>query len=221
MIKKLDKEIVSEVLINNYAYKMIWNLCDYGTRFAGSEGEKLARQYIIDKLKSYGLSPETEKFEHLGWKRGWAKLKTTKPFERELHTISLCGGPSTIKGGLEGEIVSVGHGTPFEDATGNWWMVFHGYENGHYNMGRQTLLQPIEWTNDGWYKTLDDIKTDETIKRPIGIVTDEGGMLCHASIISREMNIPCIVGCKTATQILQDNEMIELNADEGIVKKLK
>jgi len=68
---------------------------------------------------------------------------------------------------------SKGHGTLFEDATGNWWMVFHGYENGHYNMGRQTLLQPIEWTNDGWYKTPDGIKTDEPIKRPAGTVSNE------------------------------------------------
>ena len=37
-------------------------------------------------------------------------------------------------------------------------------------MGRQTLLQPIEWTNDGWFKTPDGIKTDEPIKRPIGII---------------------------------------------------
>jgi xylan 1,4-beta-xylosidase len=67
---------------------------------------------------------------------------------------------------------SKGHGTVFEDATGNCWIVFHGYENGHYNMGRQTLLQPIEWTKDGWYKTPDGIKTDEPIRRPAGIISD-------------------------------------------------
>jgi beta-xylosidase len=61
---------------------------------------------------------------------------------------------------------SKGHGTLFEDATGSWWMVFHGYENGHYNMGRQTLLEPIEWTDDGWFKTPIGIKTGEPIKRP-------------------------------------------------------
>ena len=68
---------------------------------------------------------------------------------------------------------SKGHGTTFEDAAGDWWMVFHGYENGHYNMGRQTLLEPIEWTDDGWYRTPDGIKTDEPIKRPVGMVSDE------------------------------------------------
>ncbi|RPI03229.1 MAG: beta-xylosidase [Ignavibacteriae bacterium] len=63
---------------------------------------------------------------------------------------------------------SKGHGTVFEDAAGKWWIVFHGYENGHYNMGRQTLLQPIEWTNDGWYKTPAGITTDAPIRQPAG-----------------------------------------------------
>lgn len=61
---------------------------------------------------------------------------------------------------------SKGHGTLVEDAKGDWWMIFHGYENGHYNMGRQTLLQPVEWTPDGWFKTPDNIKTNQPIKRP-------------------------------------------------------
>ncbi|MFH1194100.1 MAG: family 43 glycosylhydrolase [bacterium] len=61
---------------------------------------------------------------------------------------------------------SKGHGTLFEDAAGKWWMVFHAYENGHYNMGRQTLLEPVEWTSDGWFRIPDNIKTDKPIKRP-------------------------------------------------------
>ncbi len=61
---------------------------------------------------------------------------------------------------------SKGHGTLFEDKNGNWWMLFHGYENGFYNMGRQTLLQPVEWTEDGWFKMPEGIKTDQPIKKP-------------------------------------------------------
>ena len=38
-------------------------------------------------------------------------------------------------------------------------------------MGRQTLLQPIEWTDDGWYKIPLGMKTDEPIKRPAGIIS--------------------------------------------------
>lgn len=66
---------------------------------------------------------------------------------------------------------SKGHGTILEDAKGNWWIVYHAYENGHYNMGRQTLLEPIEWTKDGWFKTPAGIKTDRPIKRPSGIAS--------------------------------------------------
>jgi beta-xylosidase len=48
---------------------------------------------------------------------------------------------------------SKGHGTPFQDANGKWWIVFHAYEKDHYNMGRQTMIQALEWTKNGWFRT--------------------------------------------------------------------
>lgn len=63
---------------------------------------------------------------------------------------------------------SVGHATIIDDIKGNYWMVFHGYENGFYNMGRQTLLQPIEWTNDAWFKIKTNAKTDGLLQVPAG-----------------------------------------------------
>ena len=50
------------------------------------------------------------------------------------------------------------------------------------------------------------------------IVTDEGGVTCHAAIVSREFNIPCIVGTRNATQILADNDVVEVDAVEGVVR---
>jgi xylan 1,4-beta-xylosidase len=47
---------------------------------------------------------------------------------------------------------SRGHATVFEGPGGDWWMVYHGYENGFRTLGRQTLLEPIEWTSDGWFR---------------------------------------------------------------------
>ncbi len=69
---------------------------------------------------------------------------------------------------------SVGHGTVFEGKDGNWWMIFHGYEKDHYNMGRQTLLAPIEWTEDGWYKIPDsfDLNKPVTLPNPVTKTTD-------------------------------------------------
>ncbi|MYN39523.1 family 43 glycosylhydrolase [Duganella sp. FT109W] len=47
---------------------------------------------------------------------------------------------------------SRGHATLVEGPAGDWWMVYHGYENGYRTLGRQCLLEPIEWTRDGWFK---------------------------------------------------------------------
>jgi len=58
------------------------------------------------------------------------------------------------------------------------------------------------------------------LKRVLGIVTNDGGALSHASIISREMDLPCIVGTKIATDIFKDGDLIELNAYEGVARKL-
>ncbi|MEK6910356.1 MAG: PEP-utilizing enzyme [Nanoarchaeota archaeon] len=50
------------------------------------------------------------------------------------------------------------------------------------------------------------------------IVTDIGGILSHASIVSREINKPCIIGTRFATQILKDGDLVEVDANEGIVR---
>ncbi len=48
---------------------------------------------------------------------------------------------------------SKGHGTLIDDVNGNWWIVYHAYAKGYYSLGRQTLIEPIEWTPDGWFRT--------------------------------------------------------------------
>lgn len=58
------------------------------------------------------------------------------------------------------------------------------------------------------------------IRRAKAMVTNEGGITCHATIISRELNIPCIVGTKIATKVLRDGDMVEVDADHGVVKIL-
>lgn len=56
------------------------------------------------------------------------------------------------------------------------------------------------------------------IKNAKAIITDEGGITCHAAILAREFNISCIVGTKNATQVLKDNNFIELNPNNGVIK---
>ncbi len=59
------------------------------------------------------------------------------------------------------------------------------------------------------------------MKRSAGIVTEQGGMTCHAAIVSRELNKPCVVGVQKATEYLKDNDLIELDAYHGIIRILK
>jgi pyruvate, water dikinase len=49
------------------------------------------------------------------------------------------------------------------------------------------------------------------------IVTDKGGMICHAAIVSRELGIPCVVGTNNATDVLKDGMNVEVDGDKGIV----
>ena len=56
------------------------------------------------------------------------------------------------------------------------------------------------------------------IKKAIAIVTNDGGITCHAAIVSRELNKPCIIGTKIATKVLHDGDEVEVDADKGIVR---
>ncbi|MCK5061805.1 hypothetical protein KAR28_04600 [Candidatus Parcubacteria bacterium] len=59
------------------------------------------------------------------------------------------------------------------------------------------------------------------IKICSAIITDEGGLTCHAAIIAREMNKPCIIGTKIATQVLKDGQLVEVDANKGTVRIIK
>jgi len=52
------------------------------------------------------------------------------------------------------------------------------------------------------------------------IVADQGGLLSHAAVVSRELGIPCVIQTETATRILQTGDLVEIDANKGLVKKL-
>ena len=59
------------------------------------------------------------------------------------------------------------------------------------------------------------------MKKAGAIITDVGGVTCHAAIVSRELNIPCVIGTKISTRLLKDGEKVEVDATKGIIKRLK
>lgn len=59
------------------------------------------------------------------------------------------------------------------------------------------------------------------MKKAAAIVTNAGGLTCHAAIVARELKIPCVVGTRIANRVLKDGDLVEVDADKGIVKRIK
>src|SRR3989338_1642614 len=57
-------------------------------------------------------------------------------------------------------------------------------------------------------------------KKARAVVTDRGGITSHAAVVSREFNIPCIIGTSIATQVFKDGDLVEVDAEKGIVRKI-
>lgn len=59
------------------------------------------------------------------------------------------------------------------------------------------------------------------MEKASAFVTDEGGITSHAAIVAREMNKPCIIGTKIATKVLKDGDLVEVDAERGVVRVIK
>ncbi len=86
----------------------------------------------------------------------------------------------------------------------------------------------LSWTDITKVKDGDVLVTGMTnpqmiplLKKVSAIITDEGGITCHAAIISRELKKPCIVGTKNATQVLENGDLVEVNASNGSIGVIK
>lgn len=93
---------------------------------------------------------------------------------------------------------------------------------GHIQGRAKVIIKKGEFDN---FKKGDILVTTMTrpeflplMKKARAVVTDEGGLTCHAAIVSRELNLPCIVGTKYATRVLKDGDLIEIDAIKGVVR---
>ncbi len=77
---------------------------------------------------------------------------------------------------------SRGHATCVEGPEGRWFIVYHGYENVYQSLGRQTLLEPIEWTKDGWFRAVGG-DLSRPLRKPGGQAVPHG--LPHSSTFAK------------------------------------
>lgn len=86
------------------------------------------------------------------------------------------------------------------------------------------ILEDSEFSN---FEEGEILVTEETrpnfvpiMKKAKAVITNTGGVLCHAAIISRELKIPCVVGVHGATKILKSGDEVEVDAEKGVVVRL-
>ncbi len=114
MLEEVEKKIISEGYSSRKAYNLLENLCEnFGARFAGSEEEREAADFLADKMKDYGLqNVDMQGFTYEGWERGESCLKIiTEESEDNFDCIGLPYSPSEE---VEANLVDVGDGKPSE-----------------------------------------------------------------------------------------------------------
>ena len=84
-------------------------------------------------------------------------------------------------------------------------------------------IKDIKKIKEGYVLVATTTRADlmSAIRRCTAIVTDSGGITSHAAIVSRELDLPCIVGSAIATQVLKDGDLVEVDANRGVVRILK
>jgi len=111
-MSSLEKRLIGEIWTSTELYANVETLCDFGSRFGGTESERQARDFLRAKFESHGLADvHLEEFEYTGWSRGTCDFRVLSPYKRPLPAISLVYSPSTPPEGLRGQVVDVGMGT--------------------------------------------------------------------------------------------------------------
>lgn len=108
---QVEKLLVGEIWTSTEVYDNVVTLCDeFGSRFAGTPGEKAAVDFMLKKMQEYGLeNVRPEEFEYTGWIRGEARLEVVDPIQREFPCIGLPYSPTAQ---VEAELCFIGDGHP-------------------------------------------------------------------------------------------------------------
>lgn len=115
----LEQRLVGDVYTSREVMDTLEVLCDdFGSRWAGSEQERRAAEFLLERFRGYGLQGcRLEPFEFIGWSRGPASLRIVAPVEHEIPCISLPMCPPAV---VEAPFVNLGDGGPaqFDEAAG-------------------------------------------------------------------------------------------------------
>ena len=206
-VDKANNEIINVTISDK---KVMYTNDESGTSVKVNVPENLRMERVLSDDELIELTEMGKRVQaHYG-----EPMDTEWAFERE-HLFLLQARPITTLGdeapaddgdaSVDGDVLVRGLGASPGIATGNVKIVLDIDE-----------LDKIE-EGDVMVTTMTTPDMVPAMRRASGIVTDEGGVTCHASIISRELGIPCVVGTGDATKTLKENTGVTLDGKKGLV----
>ena len=206
-VDKTNNEIINVTISDK---KVMYTNDESGTSIKVDVPEKMRMERVLSDEELIELTEMGKRVQaHYG-----EPMDTEWAFERDnlfllqarpITTLDSDAPAADDDAGVEGEVLVRGLGASPGIATGNVKIVLDIDE-----------LDKIE-EGDVMVTTMTTPDMVPAMRRASGIVTDEGGVTCHASIISRELGIPCVVGTGDATKTLKENTGVTLDGKKGLV----
>ena len=206
-VDKTNNEIINVTISDK---KVMYTNDESGTSVKVNVPENLRMERVLSDEELIELTEMGKRVQaHYG-----EPMDTEWAFERDNLFLLQARPITTLDGdapaadddaGVDGEVLVRGLGASPGIATGNVKIVLDIDE-----------LDKIE-EGDVMVTTMTTPDMVPAMRRASGIVTDEGGVTCHASIISRELGIPCVVGTGDATKTLKENTGVTLDGKKGLV----
>ena len=206
-VDKANNEIINVTISDK---KVMYTNDESGTSIKVDVPEKLRMERVLSDEELIELTEMGKRVQaHYG-----EPMDTEWAFERDnlfllqarpITTLGDAEGAEDDGDSVEGEVLVRGLGASPGIATGLVKIVLDIDE-----------LDKIE-EGDVMVTTMTTPDMVPAMRRASGIVTDEGGVTCHASIISRELGIPCVVGTGDATKALKENTGVTLDGKKGLV----
>jgi pyruvate, water dikinase len=162
-----------------------------GRRVLSDDEVLLLARLALRVEEHYGSPQDMEWAEENG---EWYLVQT-----RPITTLKAAGAPA------EGQVLVSGLGASPGNASGRVRVLTNPAECAKLQDG-EVLVAVM--TSPDWVPA---------IRRASALVTDSGGMTCHAAIVGRELGIPCVVGTRTATQVLQTGALVTVDGAKGRV----
>jgi phosphoenolpyruvate synthase/pyruvate phosphate dikinase len=167
-----------------------------------TEGEVTAA--LLGKMSPESILSKKGTYAGIGYDKKMKNRIDFSPQEAEKLFKYIESYVKPIQGGDENKGVCASPGK----ATGKIRIVPYPKDNGKVKQGDILVT----------YATTTDYLP--AMKRAAAIITEVGGLTCHAAVVSREFGIPCIVALTNAMKNFKDGELVEVDANKGIVRKL-